>query len=191
LLRRVKPRNIEGMDLQVGGKAVPEPNQTGSGPSIEGQIAPKRAKTGGRQKGTPNKIAGQIRKDAAAFFRSCTSENVKFRRRLKEFCESGEVLKHSHTLAVLLSHGLGKPMPKVEQPEQRSPLLFVTQHSIGTYDPLAAKAAALAARKAERMLSEAKPDAYEPPKPDDPDALVVVEPGPDTLAARAMRSGSR
>jgi hypothetical protein len=110
------------MDLQVGGNVVTEPSQTGSGPSIEGQPAPKRVKTGGRRKGTPNKVAGQIKKDAGAFFRSCTSENVKFRRRLKEFCESGEVLKHSHTLAVLLSHGLGKAVPKVEQPEPRSPL---------------------------------------------------------------------
>jgi len=178
------------MDLQVGGHVVTEPNQTGSGPSIEGQPAPKRVKTGGRRRGTPNKVAGQIRKDAAAFFRSCTSENVKFRRRLKEFCESGEVLKHSHTLAVLLSHGHGKPVPKVEQPEQRSPLLFVTQHSIGTYDPLAAKAAALAARKAERMLSEARPDAYEAPRPGDPEPdLVIIEPEPSTLAAAAGRLG--
>jgi hypothetical protein len=179
------------MDLQVGGNVVTEPSQTGSGPSIEGQQAPKRVKTGGRRKGTPNKVAGQIKKDAGAFFRSCTSENVKFRRRLKEFCESGEVLKHSHTLAVLLSHGLGKAVPKVEQPEPRSPLLFVTQHPIGSYDPLAAKAAALAARKAERALPAATAEAYEPPKDTDPDALVVVEPGPDTIAAHATRPGSR
>jgi hypothetical protein len=166
-----------------------EPAEMGA----ESGIQPKRQKvTGsGRQKGTPNKIAGQIRKDASAFFRSCTSENVKFRRRLKEFCESGEVLKHSHTLAVLLSHGLGKPVPKVEQPEPRSPLLFVTQHPIGSYDPLAAKAAALAARKAERALPEHARDAYQPPAPDDPDALVVVE-EPNTLAAQAMaQPGSR
>jgi len=71
---------------------VTETNQTGSGPGIEGQPAPKRAKTGGRTKGTPNKVAGQIRKDAGAFFRACTSENVKFRKKLLEFCESGEVL---------------------------------------------------------------------------------------------------
>jgi hypothetical protein len=174
------------MDLQVGGNVETDPTKAGAGPGIGGQTTLKRVKTGGRQKGTPNKVAAQIRKDAGAFFRSCTSENLKFRKKLKEFCESGEVLKHSHTLAVLLSHGLGKPVPKVEQPEPRSPLLFVTQHPIGNYDPLAAKAAALAMRKAERMLPDASPDAYEAPKPGDPEPdLVIVEPGPESIATHA------
>jgi hypothetical protein len=164
---------------------VTEPNETGSGPSIDNQTAPKRVKTGGRRKGTPNKVAGQIKKDAGAFFRACTSENVKFRKKLQEFCESGEVLKHSHTLAVLLAHSLGKPVPKAAAAEERSPLLFVTTHPIGAYDPLAAKAAALAERKAERALPAASPDAYQPPDATDPDALVVVaEPG--TLAAARL-----
>ncbi len=143
-------------------------------------------KTGGRKKGTPNKLTDRVRKDAGEFFRACTSENLKFRKKLKEFCESGEILRHSHTLAVLLSHALGKPVPKVEQGEQKSPLLFITQHSLGSYDPLAGKAAELAARvAARRALTEGKPaaDAFEPAKPDDPDALQIV---PDSIAAQVM-----
>jgi hypothetical protein len=178
------------MDLHVDGEDVSRSVNGHGGPSIDGQ--PKRVKTGGRQRGTPNKVAGQIRKDAGEFFRACTSENVKFRRKLKEFCESGEVLKHSHTLAVLLAHSLGKPVPKVEQPEPKSPLLFVTQHPLGSYDPLAEKMAALAARKAERELPAASPDAYEPPKPDDPEPdLVIIEPEHSTIAAHAMRPNPR
>jgi len=173
------------MDLHVDSNVVTEPNQTGSGPGIEGQPAPKRAKTGGRKKGTLNKLSAQVRKDAGAFFRSCTSDNLKFRKKLEEFCESGEVLKHSHTLAVLLSHALGKPTPKVEQGEQKPPLLFVTMHRIGDFDPLKEKAAALAARKQARLALDApKPDAFEPPKPGDPEALEVVD--PDSIAAQVM-----
>ncbi len=157
-------------------------------PSAEPGIEPKRQRVpgSGRKKGTPNRIAGQIKKDAAAFFRSCTSENVKFRRRLKEFCESGEVLKHSHTLAVLLAHSLGKPVPKTPEQEQKSPLLFITQHDIGKWDPLAEKAAALAARKAARKLPEKSSSAetFTPPAADDPEGLVVVDPG--TMAPQVM-----
>jgi hypothetical protein len=177
------------MDLQVGGNVVTEPSQTGSGPSIERQPAPKRVKTGGRRKGTPNKVAGQIKKDAGAFFRACTSDNLKFRKKLREFCESGEVLKHSHTLAVLLAHSLGKPVPKAPAAEERSPLLFVTQHPIGSYDPLAAKAAALLERKKQAAMPAA--ESYTPPDPADPDALVVIEPEPSTVAAAMIRPAGR
>jgi hypothetical protein len=177
------PRKISGMGERVERDGSDEPDETRAEPSIRQKVPGS-----GRTKGTPNKIAGQIRKDAGSFFRSCTSDNLKFRRRLKEFCESGEVLKHSHTLAVLLAHGLGKPTPKVEQPEPKSPLLFVMQagRAIGQYDPLAEKAAALLARK-QAALPEAKPDAYEPPDPTDPDALVVIEPDLGTVAASMIR----
>ncbi len=163
-----------------------KPAQNGTDQSIG---APKRLKTGGRKKGTPNKLTDRVRKDAGEFFRACTSENLKFRKQLKAFCESGEVLKHSHTLAVLLSHALGKPVPKVEQAEAKPPLLFVTMHKIGDFDPLAQKAAALAARKAERLaLADGKPaaEAFTPPKGDEPagEALEIVEPG--SIAERLM-----
>ncbi len=168
-----------------------EPAEARAEPSIQ----PKRQKVpgSGRQKGTPNKVAGQIRKDAGAFFRSCTSENLKFRKKLKEFCESGEVLKHSHTLAVLLAHSLGKPVPKTPEQEQKSPLLFITQHDIGKWDPLAEKAAALAARKAARELPEKSSSAetFTPPAADDPEGLVVVDPGTLAPQVRAPRPVSR
>lgn len=172
-----------------------EPAQNGTAPSIG---APKRVKTGGRKKGTPNKLTDRVRKDAGAFFRQCTSENVKFRKQLKAFCESGEVLKHSHTLAVLLSHALGKPTPKVEQGEAKPPLLFITLADPLTgaarplgYDPLQAKAAELAARKAARALPEKTAEKFEPPKPDAPEgeALEVVDPG--ALASTMIRPAGR
>jgi hypothetical protein len=185
----ISPRNIDGMDLEVGGEGVTGPVQNGTDPSIG---PAKRVKTGGRKRGTPNKVAGQVRADAGAFFRACTSDNLRFRKKLKEFCESGEVLKHSHTLAVLLSHALGKPTPKVEQGEAKSPLLFISLADPATgaartpwgTDPLAEKAAALAARKQARMLPEKSAEAYEAPKPGDPPVeLEIVEP---SLAAQVM-----
>ena len=183
------------MDLQVDGQGVTGPVQNGTDPSIG---APKRVKTGGRKKGTPNRVAGQVRKDAGEFFRACTSENLKFRKKLKEFCESGEVLKHSHTLAVLLSHALGKPTPKAAETETKSPLLFISladpvtgmaRTPWGT-DPLRDKAQILLDRKQARMLAEGKSsEAYVPPseaKPGDPPIeLEIVDPG-SSLAAQAM-----
>jgi hypothetical protein len=53
------------------------------------------------------------------------------------------------------------------------------------------KAKALADRKAERMLPEAQPDAYTPPDPADPDALVVIEPEPGIVAAAMIRPTGR
>ena len=49
LPRCVIARDIEGMDLLVDGNVVTEPTKTGAGPSIEGQTAPKRAKTAPRE----------------------------------------------------------------------------------------------------------------------------------------------
>ncbi len=174
-----------------------EPAEARAEPTIQ----PKRQRVpgSGRKKGTPNKVAGQIRKDAGAFFRACTSENLKFRKKLREFCESGEVLKHSHTLAVLLSHALGKPTPKIPEQEVKSPLLFISladpltgaARPLGSWDPLETKAAALKARVAERKaLTEGKPaaEAYVPPseaKPGDPEPeLVIVDPG--SIAGQMM-----
>jgi hypothetical protein len=87
------------MDLHVDSGVVTEPDPNGTAPNIG---TPKRVKTGGRKRGTPNKLTARVRKDAGEFFRACTSENLKFRKKLREFCESGEVLRHSHSLAVIL-----------------------------------------------------------------------------------------
>jgi hypothetical protein len=182
------------MDGQVEREVRDGPAEASTEPGIQ----PKRQRVpgSGRKAGTPNKVAGQIRKDAGSFFRACTSENLKFRKKLREFCESGEVLKHSHTLAVLLSHALGKPTPKVEQGEAKPPLVFISladpltgaarNRPIGSYDPLFAKNAELAARKAARMLPEAaKAEAYVPPDPKtDPDALQIVDAG--SIAGQVM-----
>jgi hypothetical protein len=76
----------------------------------------------------------------------------------------------------------GKPVPQGAPDDHRSPLLFVTQHPIGSYDPLAAKAAALVERK---KLAELPPasETYVPADPSDPDALAVVE---DRTLARTL-----
>jgi len=178
---------------ELDANVVTGPATAGSGPEIGQPGTPYKAgrkKTGGRRPGSRNKRS-DLRDGLAEMCRSLTAGNLRFRQNLKRLCESPEIFDKPHLVAVLLSHGFGKPTPKTPAPDQRSPLLFVTQHPIGSYDPLAAKAAALAARKAERALPAATAEAYEPPKDTDPDALVVVEPGPDTIAAHATRPGSR
>jgi hypothetical protein len=182
------------MAPELDANVLTGPATAGSGPEIEQPGTPFKAgrkKTGGLKPGSRNKRS-DLRDGLAEMCRSLTAGNLRFRQNLKRLCESPEIFDKPHLVAVLLSHGFGKPTPKTPAPDQRSPLLFVTQHPIGSYDPLAAKAAALAARKAERMLSEARPDAYEAPRPGDPEPdLVIIEPEPSTLATAAGRPGSR
>jgi len=182
------------MDARLGENYVTEPTEAGSGPEIDdpgtGSVRAKRPKTGGRKAGARNKRS-VMHDGLAEICRNLTAGNYRWRRNLKALCDSPEIFDKPHLVAVLLSHGFGKPTPKIPEPDQRSPLLFITQHPLGSYDPLAAKAAALLERK-RQALPEAKPDAYTPPDPADPDALVVIEPEPGTLAAaRLMGPASR
>src|SRR6266851_3049932 len=168
------------MDTQTAGPTV-ERKPRGR-PFVKGQPRPAG---GGRKKGSLN-VASRGYKD---FLRELFDSQA-YRDKLAAMFTSGAILASPHLHATLAAHAHGKPVPAEPQVSDKSPLLFVTQHSIGSFDPLAAKAAALAARKAERMLPEAKPDAYEPPKADDPDALVVVPDG--SIAGQMMaRPGSR
>lgn len=190
LPRCVRPRKIDGMSLEVDGEGVTGPVTNRATPGIEGQPA-KRKKTGGRVKGVPNRLSGQIKRDVADFFRSCTVENLHWRQHFKRMCDDGTIFDKPHFLVAAIAQFAGKPRPKEPPQDDRPPLLFVTQHKIGAWDPLAKKAAELAARKAERMLPEAKPDAYTPADPSDPDALVIVEPEPGTVAASMIRPAGR
>jgi hypothetical protein len=181
LPRCVMPRKIDGMSLEVHGEGVTGPVTNGATPGIEGQPA-RRKKTGGRVKGVPNRLSGQIKRDVADFFRSCTVENVRWRQHFKRMCDDGTIFDKPHFLVAAIAQFAGKPIPKQPPTDTRPPLLFVTAHPIGSYDPLAAKAATLAARKADRSLPETSAEAYTPPAADDPDGLVIVEPEPNTLA---------
>jgi hypothetical protein len=144
---------------------VTEPDQTHSGPKIDGPGSaserPKRQKTGGRKPGARNKRS-VLHDGLAEICRNLTAGNYRWRRNLKALCDSPEIFDKPHLVAVLLSHGFGKTTPKAPEQEQKPPLLFVTQHVLGSYDPLAAKAAALAARKAEKALPPTA-ESYTPP----------------------------
>lgn len=151
---------------------VEEHPETVSGP-VETPILPKINK-GGRPPGSKNRVTKERRDWLRAIF-----EKPKSRQHLVDLIEEGQY-KTEPKLAALVIHlhsmAFGKPIPQAAQEEHRSPLLFVTQHPIGTYDPLADKAKALQERKAAAALPPAG-EVYAPPSPDDPDALVVVETG--------------
>jgi hypothetical protein len=175
------------MGPELDANVVTEPNTAGSGPEIEQPGAAYqvgRKKTGGRKPGSRNKRS-DLRDGLAEMCRNLTAGNYKFRKNLKALCESPEIFNRPHLVAVLLSHGFGKPTPKAPETEQKSPLLFVTQHPLGSYDPLASKAAALLERKRAAQLPAAG-EAYTPPDPTDETALVVVDPGDDRTLARTV-----
>jgi hypothetical protein len=157
-----------------------EPKRPRGKPFVKGQPRPQGS---GRQKGTKGKVSTEIRE----FFRGLL-DGEGFRDSVRQRFESGKVLDQPHVLAVVMAHAIGKPVPQQPAEDNRPPLLFITQHSLGSYDPLAAKAAELAARKAARALPEGKADAYVPPseaKSGDPEPeLVVIDPG--SLAGQMM-----
>jgi len=159
-------------------------------PFQKGQPRPAGA---GRRRGAINKATKDIRE----FIQGITLGDETFCENLSAFCKSSQVFDKPHLLAVLFAYGFGKAVPMEPKEEHRSPLLFVMQNGKqmfgpDAYDPLEPKMKALAARKAERELRAATSEAYEPPKDTDPDALVVIEPEPNTLAVQAMaRPGSR
>ena len=182
------------MDAKLEDLPVTGPKQAGSGPEIDGPGSgserQKRPKTGGRKAGARNKRS-VMHDGLAEICRNLTAGNYRWRRNLKTLCDSPAIFDKPHLVAVLLSHGFGKPTPKAPEQEQKSPLLFVTQHPLGSYDPLAQKAAALLERKKQAALP-ASNDAYVPPDPKtDPDALQIVEPEPGTVAARLLGPASR
>ncbi len=150
----------------------------------QAEILPPKKNKGGRPKGSVNKLTKDRRDYLKALF-----EKPKAREHIRKLIEDG-LYNNEPKLAALVIHlhsmAYGKPVPQAPAVDNRSPLLFVTQHNIGSYDPLAEKAAALAARKAERALPErtAEAEKFEPPKSGDPEGLVVVEPG--ALAAQAL-----
>jgi hypothetical protein len=179
------------MEARLEANVMKNPDQTHVGPKIDGpESGAARPKTGGRKPGARNKRS-VLHDGLAEICRTLTAGNYRWRRNLKALCDSPEIFDKPHLVAVLLSHGFGKPTPKAPETERKSPLLFVTQHPIGSYDPLAAKAAALLERKRQAALPPAG-ESYVPPDPTDPDALVVIEPAePDTVAASMIRPAGR
>ncbi len=147
-------------------------------PFVKGQPRPQGS---GRKKGTQGKVVTELRE----FFRECLNGEG-FRDKVRARFESGAVLDSPHLLATITAHAIGKAVPQQPQEEHRSPLIFLTRHDLGSYDPLASKAAALAARAAERKaLTEGKPaETFTPPAADDPEGLVVIDPG--SIAGQMM-----
>jgi hypothetical protein len=149
-------------------------------PFVKGQPRPQGS---GRKKGTQGRVVTELRQ----FFRDCLNSEG-FRDKVRARFESGAVLDSPHLLATITAHAIGKAVPQQPAEESRPPLLFITQHPLGSYDPLAAKSAALAARVAERkaLTEGSKPEAFTPPKGDEPagEALEVVDPG--SIAERLM-----
>ncbi len=157
-------------------------------PFVKGQ---PRHPNAGRKKGTQGKVVTELRE----FFRECLNGEG-FRQKVRARFESGAVLDSPHLLATITAHAIGKAVPQQPAEESRPPLLFITQHDIGKWDPLAEKAAELAKRRAERLaLTEGKPaaEAYVPPseaKPGEPEPdLVIVDPGSIAGQMMARRAG--
>jgi hypothetical protein len=172
------------MDTQAAEPTAERKPGSGRGrPFQKGQPRPAGA---GRKKGSLN-VASRAYKD---FLRELF-DSKEYRDKLEAMFTSGAILASPHLHATLAAHAHGKPVPAEPQVADKPPLLFITQHPLGSWDPLKDKAAALAARKTERLLPEAKPDAYTPPDPADPDALVVIEPEPSTVAAAMIRPAGR
>jgi hypothetical protein len=151
-------------------------------PFFKGQ---PRHPNAGRKKGTQGRVVTELRE----FFRECLNSES-FRDHVRKRFEDGTVLDAAHLFASITAHAIGKPRPQEPEQESRPPLLFITSHEIGRYDPLASKAAALLERKRQAQLP-ATGEAYNPPDPADPDALVVIEPEPGTVAAAMIRPAGR
>lgn len=149
---------------------------------VKGQPRPAVAR---RRKGSVNKATREYKE----FLRGLV-DNPDYRDKLEAMFVSGAILQSPHLLATVTAHAIGKPVPAQPPADSRSPLLFVTTHSIGSYDPRAEKAATLLERKAERALP-APTGSYHPPEPGDPDALVVVEEPGTLAAARLMGPATR
>ncbi len=146
-------------------------------PFVKGQ---PRHPNAGRKKGTQGKVVKELRE----FFRECLNGEG-FRQKVRARFESGAVLDSPHLLATITAHAIGKAVPQQPAEESRPPLLFLTRHDIGSYDPCAAKAAELAARKAARMLPEgSRPETFTPPAEGE-EGLVIVDPG--SIAVKVAR----
>lgn len=161
------------MEVNNAADAVPEPDET-----LPAQKIGKGKPGPGRPRGSRDKVSKDRRDLIKTWF-----DTPKARKAAREVCE-GKYLEEPKLAALAIhlhSMAHGKPVPQGAPDDHRSPLLFVTQHTIGSYDPLAAKAAALLARKQAALPAEG--ESYVPPDPTDPDALVVVE---DRTLARTL-----
>ncbi len=153
------------------------PEETPQNP-VETPILPVINK-GGRPKGSRDKVSKDRRDLLKTWF-----DTPKARLAARAVCEGAYLAEPKLAALAIHLHSMahGKPVPQGAPDDHRSPLLFVTQHPIGSYDPLAAKAAALVERK---KLAELPPasETYVPADPSDPDALAVVE---DRTLARTL-----
>jgi hypothetical protein len=87
---------------------------------------------GGRTKGSPNKSTVQVRE----ICRALTFGNQQVLDRIRRECEEGTV--NPRVFIELLHYAYGKPPDRlIVEGEERSPLVFLTQRPIGSYDPLA------------------------------------------------------
>lgn len=156
-------------------ETVSEPTET----LTRAEINRINGRKGGRPKGSRDKTSKDRRDLIKTWF-----DTPKARAAAREVCEGAYMQEPKLAALAIHLHSMahGKPVPQSAVEETRSPLLFITQHPIGSYDPLAAKAAALLARKQQAQLPAAG-EAYVPPEPTDPDALVVFE---DRTLARTL-----
>ncbi len=80
-------------------------------------FTPGRTKTGGRKKGTPNKLPQEVR----AFFKSVV-QSPKFQDKLRERAEKG--MLSGTELTLMLAYAIGKPkdVVEIERPPERPPM---------------------------------------------------------------------
>ena len=112
---------------------------------------------------TKNLITGQTKKDVAAFFQDCTTENVRWRqtikRKLEMAADSNEFIRLTQ---IALSYAIGKPIPMQPVVADRQGLFFITSKGIPWLnDPLAAKEAEMLAAQARDDARDAEQKALE------------------------------
>jgi len=108
----------------------------------------------GRARGSKNLINGQTKKDVAAFFQDCTTENVRWRqtikRKLEMAADSNEFIRLTQ---IALSYAVGKPIPMTPAVSERRSLNFITARGLPwENDPLAQ-------REKEILEAQARDDA--------------------------------
>lgn len=116
---------------------------------------------------SPHRAAGQTKKDVAAFFQDCTTENVRWRQTIKRKLEMAAGSNEFIRLTQLaLSYGVGKPIPMQPVAVQRQALYFVTSKGLPwENDPLAAKEKELLAAQEADDLRDQEQRALEAARP--------------------------